>query len=68
MFVKEQVEVEYQIFAADDGYAEWREGARFDVIPYELVRIYVDDDTLLEAYLAGEYAYQTETLPPNVEI
>jgi hypothetical protein len=65
MFAKETVEIEYQVFPVDDGYEIWREGARYDMIPYELVRIYVDDDTLLRTYLSGEFAYLTENLPPE---
>jgi hypothetical protein len=65
MFRKEVTEVEYQVFAEDDGYAIFREGARYDLVPYEHVRIYIDDDTLLEAYLAGAYSYVTDNLPPE---
>lgn len=65
MIVIERTAVEYTLRIEDDGYAVLRDGERYDYIPFELVRIYVDDDTLLESYLEGAFAYETDNLPPD---
>ena len=58
MIRMEKQPVEYQVFATEEGHVIERDGVYYDTIPYDLVRIYVDDDTLLESYLEGEYGYR----------